>query len=99
MAVPRTLPVRCWVATWTCAVQSMGPRPSADEAMRKSQKPGGAFCDNGGGLAPQMRVRQLRPLDVVALASFQRRAGGTEITAHSWPRVEPESARVPYVAL
>jgi hypothetical protein len=46
-----------------------------------------------------MLVRQLRPLDVVALASFQRRAGGTEITAHSWPRVEPESGAVPYLSL
>src|SRR6266508_1328149 len=46
-----------------------------------------------------MRVRPLRPIDVVALASFQRRAGGTEITAHNWPRVEPESGRVPYLTL
>src|SRR5438067_6070285 len=47
----------------------------------------------------KMLVRRLRPLDVVALASFQRRAGGTEITAHNWPRVEPESGRVPYLNL
>jgi hypothetical protein len=46
-----------------------------------------------------MLVRTLRPIDVVALASFQRRAGATEITAHSWPRVEPESGRLPYVSL
>jgi hypothetical protein len=46
-----------------------------------------------------MLVRTLRPIDVVALASFQRRAGGTEITAHNWPRVEPESGRVPYLNL
>ncbi len=46
-----------------------------------------------------MLVRTLRPIDVVALASFQRRAGGTEITAHNWPRVEPESGRVPYLTL
>ena len=46
-----------------------------------------------------MLVRTLRPIDVVALASFQRRAGGTEITAHSWPRVEPESSRLPYANL
>ncbi len=46
-----------------------------------------------------MLVRTLRPLDVVALASFQRKAGGTEITAHNWPRVEPESGRVPLVNL
>ncbi|HEY1298365.1 MAG TPA: hypothetical protein VGJ60_35230 [Chloroflexota bacterium] len=46
-----------------------------------------------------MLVRTLRPSDVVALASFQRRAGATEITAHSWPRVEPESGRLPHVSL
>jgi hypothetical protein len=46
-----------------------------------------------------MVVRTLRPIDVVALASFQRRAGGTEITAHTWPRVEPESGRMPYLGL
>jgi hypothetical protein len=46
-----------------------------------------------------MLVRTLRPVDVVALASFQRRAGGTEITAHNWPRVEPESGRLPYASL
>jgi len=46
-----------------------------------------------------MLVRTLRPIDVVALASFQRRAGATEITAHNWPRVEPESRRVPYLSL
>ena len=46
-----------------------------------------------------MLVRTLRPIDVVALASFQRHAGGTEITAHSWPRVEPESGRLPYLNL
>jgi hypothetical protein len=46
-----------------------------------------------------MLVRTLRPIDVVALASFQRRAGGTEITAHNWPRVEPETGRVPYLNL
>ena len=46
-----------------------------------------------------MLVRTLRPIDVVALASFQRRAGATEITAHTWPRVEPESGRLPFVSL
>jgi hypothetical protein len=46
-----------------------------------------------------MLVRTLRPIDVVALASFQRRAGGTEITAHNWPRIEPESGRLPFVNL
>ena len=46
-----------------------------------------------------MLIRPLRPLDAVALASFRRRAGGTEIAAHTWPRVEPESGRVPYLQL
>ena len=46
-----------------------------------------------------MLVRPLRPVDVVALASFQRRTADTEITAHSWPRLEPESGRVPYLTL
>ncbi len=46
-----------------------------------------------------MLVRTLRPIDVVALASFQRRAGATEISAHAWPRVEPESGRLPLVNL
>jgi len=46
-----------------------------------------------------MLVRPLRPVDVVALASFQRRTVDTEITAHSWPRLEPESGRVPYLTL
>jgi hypothetical protein len=46
-----------------------------------------------------MLVRTLRPIDVVALASFLRRAGETEITAHNWPRIEPESGRLPYFNL
>src|SRR5918912_3929489 len=46
-----------------------------------------------------MLIRPLRPSDLVALASFQRRAGATEITAHTWPRVEPESGRLPYLKL
>src|ERR1700687_2492789 len=44
-----------------------------------------------------MLVRSLRPIDVVALASFQRLACAPEITAHNWPRVEPESHKVPYL--
>src|ERR687885_2445664 len=59
----------------------------------------GEPCDNEGRPAPKMLVRTLRPIDVVALASFQRRAGGTEITAHNWPRVEPESGHLPYFNL
>jgi hypothetical protein len=46
-----------------------------------------------------MLVRTLRPIDMVALASFERRAGAAEITAHNWPRVEPESGRVPFLNL
>jgi hypothetical protein len=46
-----------------------------------------------------MLVRTLRPVDVLSLASFQRGGGGTEISAHSWPRVEPESGRLPYLKL
>jgi hypothetical protein len=46
-----------------------------------------------------MLIRPLRPIDVVALASFKRRTSGTEITAHNWPRVEPESGQMPYMTL
>lgn len=46
-----------------------------------------------------MPVRSLRPIDMVALAPFRRRTGGTEITAHTWPRVEPESGPIPYLSL
>jgi hypothetical protein len=38
-------------------------------------------------------------MDVVALGSFYRCAGETEITAHTWPRVEPESGRLPLLTL
>jgi hypothetical protein len=59
-----------------------------------------APCDNGAGPArTEMLVRTLRPVDVLAFASFQHRAGGTEISAHSWPRVEPESGSLPYSSL
>src|SRR5919202_5381847 len=46
-----------------------------------------------------MLVRTLRPIDVVALASLQRRGGATQIAAHNWPRVEPESGQVAYLDL
>jgi hypothetical protein len=46
-----------------------------------------------------MLVRAIRPVDVLALASFQQRGGGTEISAHCWPRVEPESGHLPYFGL
>ena len=36
---------------------------------------------------------------MVALTSFLRHGGGSEITAHTWPRVEPESGPVPYAEL
>jgi hypothetical protein len=46
-----------------------------------------------------MPVRPLRPIDVVALGSFSGRASETELTAHTWPRVEPESGRLPLLTL
>jgi hypothetical protein len=36
---------------------------------------------------------------MVALVSFLGHGGGSEITAHTWPRVEPGSGAVPYVRL
>jgi hypothetical protein len=36
---------------------------------------------------------------MVALTSFLRHGGGSEITAHAWPRVEPESGAAPYAEL
>jgi hypothetical protein len=36
---------------------------------------------------------------MVALTSFLRHGGGSEITAHTWPRVEPESGPAPYAEL
>jgi hypothetical protein len=44
-----------------------------------------------------MLVRSLRPVDLVALARFQNGVGDGEITAHTWPRVPPESARLPFL--
>src|SRR5438128_492486 len=46
-----------------------------------------------------MPVRALRPSDMVALASLRRTAENSEITAHTWPVVEPGSARIPYLTL
>src|SRR5947209_19371012 len=69
--------------------------PQCGRKAAKRREP----CDNRSLPAPKMLVRTLRPIDVVALASFQRRAGGTEISAHNWPRVEPESGRLPYFNL
>src|SRR3989442_12293102 len=67
--------------------------PQCGRKAAKRREP----CDNERLPAPKMLVRTLRPIDVGALAAFQRRAGGTEITAHNWPRVEPESGRLPYL--
>ncbi len=36
---------------------------------------------------------------MVALALFHRRVGGTEITAHTWPRVDPQSGPIPYLSI
>lgn len=46
-----------------------------------------------------MLVRPLRPADLVALTALQEHAGETEISAHIWPWVDPESGRVPYFSL
>ena len=46
-----------------------------------------------------MSVRPLRPTDLVGLAAFRRQAGTSELTAHTWPHVEPDSGTVPYLTL
>jgi hypothetical protein len=40
-------------------------------------------------------IRALRPTDLVGLALFLRRAPGSEITAHMWPKIQPESGHLP----
>ena len=40
-------------------------------------------------------IRALRPTDLVGLTLFLRRAAGEEITAHTWPKVQPESGHLP----
>ena len=40
-------------------------------------------------------IRALRPTDLVGLSLFLRRAAGNEITAHTWPKVQPESSHLP----
>lgn len=44
-------------------------------------------------------VRPIRPTDIPPLLAFRRRAAQTEITAHTWPKVQPESPRLPPVQL
>jgi hypothetical protein len=40
-------------------------------------------------------IRALRPTDLVGIALFLRRTPGSEITAHTWPKVQPESGHLP----
>lgn len=40
-------------------------------------------------------IRVLRPTDLVGLTLFLRRAGRDEVTAHTWPKVQPESGHLP----
>ncbi len=40
-------------------------------------------------------IRAVRPTDLVGLAIFLRQAPGSEITAHTWPKVQPESSHLP----
>ena len=40
-------------------------------------------------------IRPLRPTDLVPLTVFLRQAAGDEITAHTWPKVQPESSHLP----
>ena len=41
-------------------------------------------------------IRALRPTDLVGLGLFLRRAPGSEITAHMWPKIQPESGHLPF---
>jgi hypothetical protein len=40
-------------------------------------------------------IRAVRPTDLVGLAIFLRQAPGSEVTAHTWPKVQPESGHFP----
>jgi len=40
-------------------------------------------------------IRPLRPTDLVGLALSLRQAPGSEITSHTWPKVQPESGHLP----
>ena len=42
-----------------------------------------------------MLIRALRPTDAVGLILFLRRSPGSEVTAHTWPKVQPESGHFP----
>jgi hypothetical protein len=39
-------------------------------------------------------IRAVRPTDVAGLRAFIRRSGVSEITTHTWPKVQPESGRL-----
>ncbi|MDP8924554.1 MAG: hypothetical protein M3O34_16995 [Chloroflexota bacterium] len=40
-------------------------------------------------------IRPLRPTDLVGVGMFLRRADVTELTSHTWPKVQPECGRLP----
>ncbi len=40
-------------------------------------------------------IRPLRPTDLVGVGMFLRRADVAELTSHTWPKVQPESSRLP----
>ena len=40
-------------------------------------------------------IRVLRLPDLVGVAMFLRREGTTELTSHTWPRVQPETGHLP----
>jgi len=44
-------------------------------------------------------IRPLGPTDVVALSGLHQQAALFEVTAHTWPRVQPESDYLSYLAL
>src|SRR5439155_25404251 len=44
-------------------------------------------------------IRPLRPTDVVALSGLHDQAALFEVTAHTWPRVQPESHHLSYLGL
>jgi hypothetical protein len=46
-----------------------------------------------------LMIRAVRPIDLAALRAFLRRSGSVELTTHTWPKVQPESGRVPVTAL
>lgn len=44
-------------------------------------------------------IRPIRPTDFAHLFGFRQQAALNEITAHSWPKIQPESPRFPVVRL